>query len=54
MTTPAPAFPGAREKIWLWLAAGLAIALGGVALALWAAYGPVVFVNTLNAAWTCL
>jgi hypothetical protein len=44
----------AREISWLWLAGGLAAALTAAALALWAAYGPLVFVNALNAAWTCL
>jgi len=42
-----------RENIWFWLAGGLAAALTAVALALWAAYGPAVFINTLNTAWTC-
>ncbi|WP_298424445.1 hypothetical protein [Rhodoblastus sp.] len=54
MNEPVPSLPAACANIWLWLAAGLAVTLGGGALALWAAYGPVVFVNTLNAAWTCL
>jgi hypothetical protein len=44
----------AREQIWLWMAGGLAIILVAGALALWALYGPLVFVNALNAAWTCL
>jgi hypothetical protein len=43
-----------RENIWLWLAGGLAAVLTGAAFALWAAYGPVVFINALTAAWTCL
>lgn len=44
----------ARENFWLWLAGGLAVLLVGGALALWTVYGPLVFVNALNAAWTCL
>ena len=51
-TAPGPAM--AREQIWLWMAGGLAIILVAGALALWALYGPLVFVNALNAAWTCL
>jgi hypothetical protein len=43
-----------REQVWLWMASGLAIILVAGALALWALYGPLVFVNALNAAWTCL
>lgn len=46
--------PMARENPWLWLAGGLAAILTAAALALWAAYGPVVFINALSAAWTCL
>jgi hypothetical protein len=43
----------ARDRIWLWLAGGLSVVLAGAALALWAIYGPLVFVTALNAAWTC-
>ncbi|MDI9849504.1 hypothetical protein QM467_15715 [Rhodoblastus sp. 17X3] len=43
----------ARDQIWLWLAGGLSVLLAGAALALWAIYGPLVFVSALNAAWTC-
>ena len=43
----------AREKMGLWTGGGVAILLMGAALALWALYGPLVFVNALNSAWTC-
>jgi hypothetical protein len=35
------------------LSGGLAAAAFAAALALWALYGPLVFINALNAAWTC-
>jgi hypothetical protein len=35
------------------LSGGLTAAAFIAALALWALYGPLVFVNALNAAWTC-
>jgi hypothetical protein len=37
----------------IWTGGFAGVALMGVALALWALYGPLVFVNALNAAWTC-
>jgi hypothetical protein len=40
----------ARIAIWGGALAGAAFA---AALALWALYGPLVFVAALNAAWTC-
>jgi hypothetical protein len=42
-----------RDRIMVWTGGGLALALFGAALVLWALYGPLVFVNALNAAWTC-
>ncbi|MCW2285972.1 hypothetical protein M2323_003809 [Rhodoblastus acidophilus] len=42
----------ARFLVW---GGGLTVAaLVVLALVLWALYGPLVFVNALNAAWTCL
>jgi hypothetical protein len=43
----------ARDNIWLWLGGGFALVLTAAALALWAVYGPLVFVTALNAAWNC-
>jgi hypothetical protein len=43
----------AQDKSWLWLGGGLGLALLAAALALWALYGPLVFVNALNSVWTC-
>jgi hypothetical protein len=43
----------ARENFWLWLGGGFAFALVAVALSLWAAFGPQVFINSLTAIWTC-
>ncbi|MCW2314762.1 hypothetical protein M2322_000282 [Rhodoblastus acidophilus] len=40
----------ARIPLLIWGAGLTAVAF---AAALWAAYGPLVFVNALNAAWTC-
>jgi len=42
----------ARAKLLIF-GGGLTVVAFFVALALWALYGPLVFVNTLNAAWTC-
>jgi len=42
----------AHAKLVIW-GGGLTVAAFGAALALWAHYGPLVFVNALNAAWTC-
>jgi hypothetical protein len=43
----------ARENVWLWLGVGCALLLTACALALWAAYGPQAFVNSLTAIWMC-
>ncbi len=43
----------ARDRFWLWLGGGMAVALVGAALALWALFGPLVFVNALTTVWTC-
>jgi hypothetical protein len=43
----------AREKTWLWVGGGVAMALAGAAIALWILFGPLVFVNALTAVWTC-
>jgi hypothetical protein len=43
----------AGEKMWLWLGGGLGLVLLCAALALWALFGPLVFVNALNSVWTC-
>jgi hypothetical protein len=43
----------ARERFWLWLGGGLAVALVGAALVFWALFGPLVFANALTAVWTC-
>ena len=42
-----------REKFWAWLGGGLAVAFVGAAVALWALFGPVVFVNALTSIWMC-
>ncbi len=44
----------AREKILVWAGGGLLAASFAAALALWALYGPLVFVQALNAVWTCM
>ena len=41
-----------QGRLMIW-GGGLAVAAFGAALALWALYGPLVFVAALNAAWTC-
>ena len=43
----------ARKNFWLWLGGGMAVALVGAALALWALFGPLVFINALTAVWMC-
>ena len=43
----------AQDRLWLWLGCGFAVVLTGFALALWAMYGPLVFVNALTSVWTC-
>ncbi|MBB4197362.1 ABC-type branched-subunit amino acid transport system permease subunit [Rhodoblastus sphagnicola] len=40
----------ARTRVLIF---GGGLAVAAFAGALWAAYGPLVFVNALNAAWTC-
>jgi hypothetical protein len=42
----------AHMKLVIW-GGGLTAAAFAAALALWALYGPLVFINALNAAWTC-
>jgi hypothetical protein len=41
------------EKLWLWLGGGCGLVLLAAGLALWALFGPLVFVNALNSVWTC-
>jgi len=43
----------APEKIVIWTGGGLLATAFAAALGLWALYGPLVFVNALNVAWTC-
>ena len=43
----------AREKFWAWFGGGLAVALFAATLALWAFYGPLVFLNALSSVWLC-
>jgi hypothetical protein len=43
----------ARENFWAWFGGGLAVALFAAALALWALFGPLVFLNALTSVWTC-
>jgi hypothetical protein len=42
----------AQPRLLIW-GGGLTVVAFFAALVLWRLYGPLVFVNALNAAWTC-
>ena len=42
-----------QDRFWLWLGGGFGLALAAFALALWAAFGPQVFLNALTTVWSC-
>jgi hypothetical protein len=43
----------AQDRFWLWLGGGVGLALAILALALWAVFGPQIFLNALTSVWTC-